>query len=709
MKRTRRFHPLKNISLASRLALVALAVTLGSLAATATVGLQRGSELADGIADDRLVSIAAARTDEIELALTALRREVAALAVSPAVREAVTLLAAAHAELAATEPSPAAAARVTEHYVTSVVPRLEQIRSSTVGVSFLIPDDPAAVHLQLAYTVPGDDVTIDASLILDPGDGSTYSTIHPTVHQTAGQIALTSGFDDLYLIGADRKTIVYSLRKRIDFATSLEVGPHSGSALARLVDDVATDPRAGARLTDFSAYTPAEDQPTAFVASAIVDDQDEVVGYLAGALSVGLVDRLLGGARSWRGFGDTGDAYLVGPDGTMRSTVRRFQESAPTFLATTPETGVGQLSDSERRRMAETGTTALVQTANRRLLTDAQGGPVVADATNFRGEEVRTATRPVDVDDLDWVMFVEVGRDELDRPVAEYARRLLFTVALFVVAVTFIAVRWADRLVSPIRTIARRLRDVRHDDLLAPGAPSTRGDGAVEYERLTEHVEQMLQTLQERRAAVVARNAERADLVRQFLPTVVARRREEGDGQALDHVRNASVTLLVLDGIGTLVGELDDQHVRDLLAEIVDEVDALAADLGLERVKATGTTYYAVCGVSRPLLDHAPRSVTFALGARDLVRELSGGRLTMRAGIHSGPLTVGLTTRGALVYDVWGATVNEADRLARSAPTEGVMVSGSVREQLPAEFVVTGGASEASGVVTERVTVGGPA
>jgi class 3 adenylate cyclase len=189
----------------------------------------------------------------------------------------------------------------------------------------------------------------------------------------------------------------------------------------------------------------------------------------------------------------------------------------------------------------------------------------------------------------------------------------------------------------------------------------------------------------------------------------VARRREEGDGQALDHVRNASVTLLVLDGIGTLVGELDDQHVRDLLAEIVDEVDALAADLGLERVKATGTTYYAVCGVSRPLLDHAPRSVTFALGARDLVRELSGGRLTMRAGIHSGPLTVGLTTRGALVYDVWGATVNEADRLARSAPTEGVMVSGSVREQLPAEFVVAGGTSEASGVVTDRVTVGGPA
>lgn len=721
----RRFHPITNTSLATRLALVALAVTLGSLAATATVGLQRGSDLANDIADDRLVAIAAARTDTIELSLISLRREVSALALSPAVRDAVLRLAAAHAELAAPAPAPSAVAELTAHYVANVVPRLERVRSTPVGVSFLIPDDdPAAIRLQTAYIADGDAGVAEPSLVLDPGDGSTYSTIHPAIHRTAEQIAVTSGFDDLYLISADGNRIVYSLRKRIDFATSLAAGPHSGSALARLVDTIAADPEAGARLTDFGAYAPAFDRPIAFVASAVLDDDGQLVGYLAGALSVDHVDQLLAGAGAWRGFGETGDAYLSGADGTMRSTVRRFQESASQFLASAPEAGVGELSDAQRRRMAETGTTALVQSVNRRLLTDADAGPAIADAINFRGEQVRVATRPVAVDDVDWVLFVEAASEELERPVEQYARRLLSAVALFVIVITFLVVRWSNGLVAPIRNIARRLRAAHHDgpapdldsrldldsglDLdsdLDSHLDSDRGDGAIEYERLGEHVDQMLRTLSERRAAAVARNAERSELVRQFLPTAVARRSEEGDGHALDHVRNASVILLAVDGVGSLVGELDDQDVRDLLAEIVDEVDSLATDLGVERVKLTGTTYYAVCGVSRPLLDHAARSAAFALGAQDLVHELSDGRLAVRGGVHSGPLTVGLTTRGALVYDVWGATVSEAERLARSAGRHGVAVSASVREQLPAEFVVDREQNDGSAIVTDRVSV----
>lgn len=703
----RRFHPITNTSLATRLALVALAVTLGSLAATAAVGLQRGSDLANDIADDRLVAIAAARTDTIELSLISLRREVSALALSPAVGDAVLRLAAAHAELAASPPTPSVVAELTAHYVSNVVPQLERVRSAPVGVSFLMPDDDgAAIRLQHAYVADGDLGFADPSLILDPGDGSTYSAIHPAIHRTAEQIAANSGFDDVYLISADGNRVVYSLRKRIDFATSLDAGPHSGSSLARLLDTVAADPAAGARLTDFGAYAPAFDRPTAFIASAVLDGDGRVIGYLAGALSVDHVDRLLAGTGTWRSFGETGDAYLSGLDGTMRSTVRRFQESASQFLASAPEAGAGELSDAQRRRMAETGTTALVQGVNRRLLADAQAGPIITDATNFRGERVRVATRTVAVDDVDWVLFVEVASEELERPIEQYARRLLFTVALFVIVITFLVVRWSNGLVAPIRTIARRLRAARSEGT-DPVTGSDRRDGAVEYELLGEHVDQMLRTLSERRSAAVARNAERAELVRQFLPTAVARRSEEGDGHALDHVRNATVILLVVDGVGSLVGELDDQHVRDLLADIVDEVDALATDLGVERVKLTGTTYYAVCGVSRPLLDHAARSVAFALGARDLVHELADGRLDVRGGLHSGPLTVGLTTRGALVYDVWGATVSEAERLARSAGGHGVAVSASVREQLPAEFAVDREHSDGSAIVTDRVVMRG--
>ncbi|MEQ9164590.1 MAG: hypothetical protein RLN74_17870, partial [Ilumatobacter fluminis] len=59
-------------------------------------------------------------------------------------------------------------------------------------------------------------------------------------------------------------------------------------------------------------------------------------------------------------------------------------------------------------------------------------------------------------------------------------------------------------------------------------------------------------------------------------------------------------------------------------------------------------------------------------------------------------------TAGALVYDVWGETVTEAEGLARSASSDTVVVSDAVRSQLPSSFVTTGDAGGAV-AVTARV------
>lgn len=698
-----RYRPLRNASLATRVALVALAVTLLSLGVTAAVGLQRGADLAGGIADDRLVSIASARGESVELAITTMRRQIGALAASPGAVDAVTGLTEAFLQLDDTSISGSDLEDLTEFYLTDVVPELEQIRGTQVGASFLVPDRPGAVYLQRNYTLPSDDSGIAPSLVLDPGDGSEYSARHAVVHQTYGQIAIASWFDDLFLISADEHVVVYSLKKRIDFGTSLELGPHSGSALARLVDQVEADPTAGTLFTDFTAYVPAFERPTAFLAAPIVDDDGELVGHLAASLTMNIVDQLLSGGGAWDGFGESGEAYLVGADGTMRSTARGFQTSASQFLASAPTSGPGQLSAGQRRRMAETGTTALVQEAGV-LSVRTDESAAVDDTSNYRGLAVRTATRPLSIDGVDWTIVAEIERDELRAPVRDYARAMLFTVALFVVVVTFVVARWSDRLVAPIRRIAHRLRVVRtgrgEESALPLSEQPGASNGPAEYEQLSSNVDEMLDRLSERRAEIAARSSERGALLRQFLPAALARRSEEGEGEVLDHVRNASVVVIILDGLGNLVRDGDPREVRDLLAEIVDDVDALAAESGLERVKVTGTTYYAVCGVSRPVLDHAPRSVQFALAARDLVDELSDGRLTARGAVAAGPVSTGLAARTALLYDVWGHTVTAAEDLARAAAPTTVVVTDTVQSQLPREFVV--GDIDGSAVVTGR-------
>lgn len=715
------FRWVKNTSLATRLSMVALIVTLVSLTVTATVGLIRGSELADEIADDRFVTVASSRSDAIQAYTVSVRRKIQGLAASPATRQTIAELGDAFRALE-DEPSDAeATAELTEFYLAGVVPELEAVRGTRVGAAFLVPDGDAAVHLQNAYTIPrppggaddanddgveDDAIPISPDLVLDPGDGSTYSSLHPAVHQVYGEIAIQSGFDDLFLIDAEADVLVYSVRKRIDFGTSLDLGPHSGSTFARLIDSLQTSTGPTARFGDFGAYVPASERPTTFVASPVFDGS-EIVGYIAASLTVDPFDAILSGNGAWEGFGDSGEVFLVGRDATMRTTARLFQDSPSAYLSTTAQPGPAQLSDAQRQRMARTGTTALVQTVDRRVLLAAQQGPGVVDMVDHLGRDARAAYLPLELDELGWTIFAQIDRDELDRPIEDYALRMLLAVALFVVIVTFVAVRWSHQLMAPVRAIADRLRRVRAatevGDDIAGDESGMASDAPVEYRELSDNVDQMLERLAERRAAVQAQSRERTSLLRQFLPSAVARRSEETGGEVLDHVQNASVVVAEVVGLGDLVGDAPDREVRDLLGEVVDEVDALAATHGLERIKLTGSTYYAVCGVSRPYLDHAPRAVAFALAARDLVRELTGGRLVVRVGVASGPVSVGLAARSALVYDVWGETVATAESLTRSAPSGTAMATDDVRAQLPPSFVVTGDAGGPV-VVGERLT-----
>ena len=702
-----------NISVATRLALVALLVTLLSLAVTAAVGLRRGNQLADGITEDRLVTIAASRAAEVETYLRSVQREVAALASSPGTTAAIADLYDGYAQLAA-EPASASDSRdLTEYYLTDIAPQLEAVRGLPVGASFLIPERPATVRLQALYTIPQvpDDGSnpIDRAFVVDAGDGSAYSATHASIHPVYGGIMARSRFNDLYLIDARDGTIVYSVRKRIDFATSLDAGPLSGSALSTLISSIADEPHPGtSSVADFSPYPPLGDRAVAFVASPVTDEAGTVTGYLAVALDTTPFDDILSGGGEWSELGTTGDSYLVGADGTMRTTSRAYAETPLRFSAGSDDGPRPELTEDQRRQIARTGSTALVQPIGREVLTDAADGSSVENAVNYLGEDVVTAFRPIRADGVDWVVFAEVGRGELDGPIESYARNMLFAVALFVVAVTFIAVRWSNRLMAPIRAVASRLRSIRNSgsDESAHDVPP---DSPTEYLALSANIDEMIARLGQRRREVAERSAERTRLVAKFLPAAVAQRTQDGDGDVLDHVRNGSVAVLVLDGLGPLVEQMDDRSTRDLLRAMVDEVDALATDFGLERVKVTGESYVAVCGVSRPVLDHPSRAVNFALAARELVAELADDRdaaLTVRAGVDCGIVSVGLSGRDRLVYDTWGEAVSGATQLARLGAPGTINASAAVAEQLPRDVVVVGDSSGGPVVVTARVGEG---
>lgn len=706
---------LSDVSVATRLSLVALAVTLVSLMASAAVGVWRGATLTEELLRDRLVSASDSRASAVELYLGSVQREVVAIAASPGTAAAIDRLARDVGELGRGSPTDEQVSALGEYYLSVVTPRFDETRTTVVGASTLFPRSDAAIQLQSLYTVPRPvsegGPTVAPELVFDPQDGSAYSAAHADIHRVYAEVTARSQFDDILLVDADG-TIVYTTRKRLDFATNLDVGPWSGSVLAVLVDTIADSPDDGPRVTDLSAYGPVFDRPTAFVGAPVRDGRD-VVGYVAVAISVNAFDQIMSGNGQWSGFGESGEAFLAGPDARMRSTTRGLAESPAEYLERAEEEAVPPLTEEQRRRMEGTGTTALVQQVGADLARPDGEDTDAVEATNHFGEQVVAASRSVDVGDLGWVVISQVAADEINEPITRYVRNVLFAMALFVVVVTFVVVRWSGRVTEPIRAIAARLRSVRLETGATAGHEATVGaDDPDEYVALGESIDEMLDRLDDRRAAVAARSGERAEILRRFLPAAVAVRSEQTGGEVLDHVANASVVLLVVQGLGELVHRSGGDDARQLLDAAVDEIDALAVDLGLERVKVTGDRYYAVCGATRPYLDHAPRAVDFALAASELVLDLArelGHDVVTRCGVDAGHVSVGLAERSGLVYDSWGPAVSGATRLAGTAPADRVAVSASVRRQLPDEFVVAGDETGDAVVLERRPPDGGAA
>ncbi|MGI9585686.1 MAG: adenylate/guanylate cyclase domain-containing protein, partial [Acidimicrobiia bacterium] len=164
----------------------------------------------------------------------------------------------------------------------------------------------------------------------------------------------------------------------------------------------------------------------------------------------------------------------------------------------------------------------------------------------------------------------------------------------------------------------------------------------------------------------------------------------EGSRQLVETSQQASVAAVSISGLAELAAELSPERRREIVNMFVDEADALATLNGLERVKMTGDGYFAVCGTETPYIDHTKRTLTFVAQLRDAIDRYGHEHdlaISVRAGIDTGTVTVGLIGDSRLVYDLWGEAVDTATALARVAEPGAILVTRAARERTTIDTV----------------------
>jgi len=692
---------MRSLGFQSKLLLMLLTVSVISVLIAGLIGYLSGTNSLRTAEYQRLTQLRESRSREITAYYGGITNAATVLTHSSSAVGAMKEFTAAFADLQKAPLPPGAKEAVDNYYATVFDPALEKGSGEKVDGGLFRPTSNAQTYLQSLYTVPAKGDFNASAKIQTAGDPSEWSKLNARYQPFFADFADRFGFDDTMLIDTDGN-IVYSTYKQIDLGANVFSGPYKATKLAEAfqqslraasVDDLI--------LTDFEGYAPAYGKPTPWVLTPI-GDANGINGVLALQLSVDGINNVMTGNRGWvkDGLGETGETYLAGPDKLMRSVSRELLVSPKRFQ--TEVVANGTPADVARREVT-TGDSVLLQPVNTPAVEMALSGQSgVTTAKSYLGTESLAAYAPVDLPGLKWAIVAKIDREEALAPVTAFARNVALSTAAIVLAVCLLALLFSRILTRPVKTLADAVRRVSGGDL-GVTVPVTSRD---EFGQLASAFNDMSASLQTKQQLIEEQRRENDQLLSTLMPEPVARRYRDGEENISTQHRDVSVIYAQVLGFDEISRALPSEESVSMLNSLVEAFSGAAERHGVEEVRSMQDNgLLATCGLVVPRVDHASRTIAFAVELAEIVHRFNdqhSASLTMRAGIDSGPVTSGLVGERSTVYALWGEAVDLAHRVHAATKTPGIFVSDRVHDTVRGiySFSEAGSITDVSGTET---------
>ena len=268
------------------------------------------------------------------------------------------------------------------------------------------------------------------------GDNSRYGKIHERVHPVIRQYQQAFGYYDIFLVDAQTGSIVYSVFKELDFATSLKTGPYVNSGIGQAYRmALAAGHKDQAYLTDFAPYVPSYNAPASFISSPIYSG-DEMLGVLIFQMPVDGINKVMTHDQNWQksGLGLSGETYLVGPDSTMRSDGRFLLEDAGGYKVQMQSINFDE--SVLELMLAKQTTIGLQPVVTQGTKAALEGNSDFSIFNDYRDISVLSAYKPIELVGLQWVVMSEIDEAEALAPLHELRRsQTLLTIVVCSVAI----------------------------------------------------------------------------------------------------------------------------------------------------------------------------------------------------------------------------------------------------------------------------------
>jgi class 3 adenylate cyclase len=574
------------------------------------------------------------------------------------------------------------------YYQSDFFPPLAEVIAGTPSFSTYGPDSSAAQYLQYYYIAANPNPVGAKDALLQAEDSSAYSTLHAQYHPLFRDLAAQYGYQDFFLIDYETDQVVYSVAKQVDYGTSLSRGPYQESNLAKVVQQVRENPdRDAIQIADFEGYRPSYLAPAAFFAGPIYDKQ-KLVGILAAKISVDEINQVMTGGQDWKqdGLGNSGETYVVGSDRLMRSLSRFLIEDPEDYIEALRSTGT---PSSTIDAIEHLQTSILLQKVDtdvaKAAISGAEGIETTAD---YRGVPVFVSYGPLHIPGLDWALLAQIDVGEAYTPVQVLTTYLFIATVALILIVTLVANVAAYGFVKPINLLMEVAQDHEIDDEEKEILMQSKD----EFSAIASILIGMSEAIQEQETLVIQRNNTVEQLLGYLVPSRIAGQLKQDEANLLenlktvtDEIQNVSIMVVTFVGLSHLAIGQPVETVAGQLNEMVDNLDAIGEKTDIERLNTVGDRYIAICGLTRPHLDHEKRIVDFALEALNLIPSFNtrhNTALGLHIGVHSGSIMSGVIGTQKLSYNLWGETLTTAIELSIQAADNTLLVTQEIYDRL---------------------------
>ncbi|KZN65815.1 methyl-accepting chemotaxis protein [Pseudoalteromonas luteoviolacea] len=327
--------------------------------------------------------------------------------------------------------------RLERFYSQQFQPQFEQQSNKPVSVpDLLAPLSLQSIELQTRYLADNPNPLGEKVALKKTGHLDMYDIVHQRHHDFFREIAEVYELYDIFLVDNYSGNIVYSVFKEVDFATSLTDGPFANSNIANAFTSALIE-QDEAIFADYEPYLPSYNAPASFI--AITLDFDGVSqATLIFQLSIDALNEIM---TERHGLGQSGETYLVGPEGLMRSD---------SFLDPVHHSVIASFSHPDKGTIkTEAFQLAMQGKQGQKVVTDYNGNPVLSAYSNMEVFDVR------------WALLAEIDEAEAFATVSALRQTMAIVMVVSAILIILIAIWFSRTLTRPVHNLVNTMREVQ--------------------------------------------------------------------------------------------------------------------------------------------------------------------------------------------------------------------------------------------------------